>query len=121
MFEYWKSLSQKHKVLLLHWDLAAGKTVLTKWFVEWLWLNPDLVQSPTYTYINIYDNKILHIDMYRLEKFDDMVEKWILDHISNFEYIIIERPKFEDKLDLDTYLKLQIDKLPENKREISII
>lgn len=120
MQNFWKELSQKHKIILLNWELAAGKTLLTKWFTQWLWMDPNIVQSPTYTYINIYWNKVLHIDMYRLESFDDLVEKWILDHISQFEYILIERPKYINQLDLDEYLELEIKKLPNNKREITI-
>ena len=66
MHEFWKSLALKNKVLLLKWDLWAGKTTLIKWFAEWLWIDPEKVQSPTYAYVNIYDDKLLHIDMYRL-------------------------------------------------------
>ncbi|MFZ5341811.1 MAG: tRNA (adenosine(37)-N6)-threonylcarbamoyltransferase complex ATPase subunit type 1 TsaE [Patescibacteria group bacterium] len=33
------------------------------------------MQSPTYTYMNIYDNKFLHIDLYRMEDEKDFIEK----------------------------------------------
>lgn len=77
MHEFWKSLALKNKVLLLKWDLWAGKTTLIKWFAEWLWIDPEKVQSPTYAYVNIYDDKLLHIDMYRLTTFDELIEKGI--------------------------------------------
>ncbi|MBO7095090.1 tRNA (adenosine(37)-N6)-threonylcarbamoyltransferase complex ATPase subunit type 1 TsaE [bacterium] len=38
-------------------------------------MDPKKVQSPTYTYVNVYDDKLLHIDMYRLETFKDLIEK----------------------------------------------
>ncbi len=79
-------------------DLGTGKTTFAKGFAEGLGISPEQVQSPTYTYINVYDNKLLHIDLYRLENFDDLVEKGILDQIENYDYILIERPKWIEKL-----------------------
>jgi len=35
MLEFWKKLSSEAKILLLEWDLWAGKTLLTKWFAKW--------------------------------------------------------------------------------------
>ncbi|MDR0282058.1 MAG: tRNA (adenosine(37)-N6)-threonylcarbamoyltransferase complex ATPase subunit type 1 TsaE [Candidatus Peribacteria bacterium] len=61
-------------------------------------MNSEQVQSPTYTYINVYDNKLLHVDLYRLEHFGDLVEKGILDQMENYDYILIERPKWIEKL-----------------------
>ena len=107
MHEFWKSLALKNKVLLLKWDLWAGKTTLIKWFAEWLWIDPEKVQSPTYAYVNIYDDKLLHIDMYRLTTFD-------------FDNVVIEWPKWEDKLDLETPLVVRIDKVSASERDVVI-
>ena len=119
MYNYWKSLSNKNKVLLLKWELWAWKTTLIKWFAEWLWINPEKVQSPTYAYVNIYDDKLLHIDMYRLSTYDELVEKGILNQISDFDNIVIERPKWEDELDLENPLIIQIDKISAQDREVT--
>lgn len=121
MLGFGKKLAEKYKIILLEGELGAGKTLLTKWFASKLGINESLVQSPTYAYVNIYENKILHIDMYRLERFEDMVEKWILDQINSFEYIVIERPKFIDKLWLSNYTMVKIEKVGEEKRNIKII
>ena len=119
MHEFWKSLALKNKVLLLKWDLWAGKTTLIKWFAEWLWIDPEKVQSPTYAYVNIYDDKLLHIDMYRLSAYDELVEKGILNQISDFDNVVIERPKWEDELDLENPLIIQIDKISAQDREVT--
>ena len=119
MYEYWKSLSKKNKVLLLKWELWAWKTTLIKWFAEWLWINPEKVQSPTYAYVNIYDDKLLHIDMYRLSSYDELIEKWILNQISDFDNVVIEWPKWENELDLEDPLIIQIDKISAQDREVS--
>jgi len=110
MFDLWVELSKKYKNLLLIWDLWAGKTLLTKWFAKWLWIDENIVQSPTYAYLNSYDWKILHIDMYRIETEHDIWEKWINDQIANHDYIVIEWPKFIDSLDLNNYVTVHISK-----------
>ena len=59
--------------------------------------------------------------MYRLEQFDEMIEKGILDQLSNFSYILIERPKWEKELGLSRAVKLEIKKLNENERTVELI
>lgn len=119
MYNYWKSLSNKNKVLLLKWELWAWKTTLIKWFADWLWINPEKVQSPTYAYVNIYDDRLLHIDMYRLSSYDELIEKGILNQISDFDNVVIEWPKWENELDLENPLTIQIDKISAQDREVS--
>lgn len=105
-------------MLLLSGELGAGKTTLIKGFAEGLGINPEQVQSPTYAYLNIYENKLLHIDMYRLSSFEELVEKGILNQISEFEWIVIERPKWIDQLDLENPLALRIEKISASEREL---
>ena len=111
-------LAKQHKILLLEWDLGAGKTTLSKGFAKWLGIEENKVQSPTYTYINTYDNKLLHVDMWRLESYEDLVKKGIQHEIEQAEYILIERPKFTDQLDLYKPLHLTIKKISHTQREI---
>ena len=119
MFEYGKMLAKEHKILLVHGELGAGKTLLTKGFAQWLGLNENVVQSPTYAYLNIYGEKLLHIDMYRIKEYNELVEKWIIDQINEFDYIVIERPKFIDQLPIHNFLTLHITKTSETEREIN--
>ncbi len=120
MLEFWIALAKEHKILLLHGELWAGKTLLTKWFAKWLWLNEHHVQSPTYAYLNVYDWKLLHIDMYRIKEFNELVEKWIIDQINEFEYIVIERPKFIDQLPFKNSTQITIKKISESERNIEV-
>ncbi len=116
--------------ILLYGDLGAGKTQFVKWIAKGLGISPDIVQSPTYTYLNVYQDKLLHIDMYRLiEKlniewkgavWEELIEKWILEEIQNYPYVAIEWPILED-LYADKYWKsVEIQKLDENTREVII-
>lgn len=120
MFEFGKKLAKKANVILLEGDLWAGKTLLAKWFAKWLWIDENIVQSPTYAYINIYDDKVLHIDMYRIESYEDLIEKWIINEINQYKYIVIEWPKFVDNLWINKYLEINISKKSESKRNLKI-
>ncbi len=119
MQKFAKELFDKwHKRILLYWDLWAWKTQFTQWFANKLGIEEFEIQSPTYTYMNEYQSKLLHIDMYRIEEIQELIEKWIIDKIEEYEYICIEWPKFEDSYIDDDFLKIQINKLDETKREI---
>ncbi len=120
MFDFGIALAKDHKILLLHGELGAGKTLLTKGFAKGLWLNHNAVQSPTYAYLNVYDQKLLHIDMYRINEFEELVEIGIIDQINEFDHIVIERPKFIDKLPFKKSVNIHIKKTSENEREIEI-
>jgi len=119
MLDFWIALAKEHKILLLHGELWAGKTLLAKGFAKWLWLNEHHVQSPTYAYLNVYGSKLLHIDMYRINKYEELVEKWIIDQINEYEHIVIERPKFIDQLPFKKSTELHIKKISETEREIT--
>jgi tRNA threonylcarbamoyladenosine biosynthesis protein TsaE len=120
MIEFWIALAKEHKILLLHGELWAGKTLLAKWFAQGLWLNHNTVQSPTYAYLNIYESKLLHIDMYRIKDYSELIEKWIIDQINEFDYIVIERPKFIDQLPFKNSTQITIKKISENERSIEL-
>ncbi len=121
MQDLWADIAQTHKKILLYGELWAGKTLFTKWFALWLGIDQKIVQSPTYTYINNYDNKLLHADFYRLENYQELVEKWILEEIYNYEHNIIERPKFEEKIDYSEYFKIKIIKTSDTERIIEYL
>lgn len=121
MYALGNELAKDHKILLLHWDLWAGKTTLVKGFAAGLGLDPTQVQSPTYAYLNVYQNTLLHIDMYRLTSVSEAHQKGILDQISEFDYIVIERPKRVEELDLGSYLTLQIEKISAGERHVTML
>ena len=93
---------------------------MIKGFAEGIGISPEKVQSPTYAYLNIYDDKLLHIDMYRLDSLEEMIEKGILNQISEFEWIVIEWPKLEDQLDLQDFLSIKIEKISADTRELTV-
>lgn len=121
MFDLWKELAATSKILLLHGELWAGKTTLVKWFAAGLGTNGDEVTSPTYTYVQTYDNKLLHIDMYNIKTYEELLHKGILDLIDQYEYIVIEWPKFIEQLSIESPTIISIIKKDSSTRELSII
>ena len=62
-------------VFLLEGNLGAGKTVFAKGLICGLGQeNPDDVTSPSFTLVNEYPLrlKVFHIDLYRLDKIEDL-------------------------------------------------
>lgn len=63
-------------VVCLFGELAAGKTTLIKGLVEGAaQVDPSAVQSPTFTYLHIYEGKkkVYHFDLYRLRDIDEFL------------------------------------------------
>ena len=114
-----KLLKEGKKKFLLKWDLWAGKTEFTKQLAKQLGIKN--ISSPTYTYINTYDNKLLHWDFYRINSEEEFLNLGIADEIPEYEYVCIEWPKFEHLYDDWEFTRIKIEKLPDNKRKIEIL
>ncbi len=113
-------INQKYSKILVYWKLWAGKTQFAKGFGKWLDINTNIIKSPTYKYINIYENKLLHIDMYRLDNQQSLIEKWILNQINKFQNIIIERPKYTQLYSWKSRTHIHIEKTWTNSRKVKI-
>lgn len=60
-------------VFLLEGELGSGKTTLIRFFVEEISGKGNYVSSPTFTIINEYPDKILHIDLYRTDDIEEIL------------------------------------------------
>lgn len=117
MMDLWEKIWEKYDKILLVWELWSWKTHFAKWFVK-KFSNKN-VTSPTYTYMNIYDD-ILHIDMRRIENEADFKKLGILDQMNNFDKILIEWPKFENYYSDEDFIKVEIKKVDLEKRLVMI-
>jgi tRNA threonylcarbamoyladenosine biosynthesis protein TsaE len=109
-------------VVLLIGNLGAGKTTLAKGIVKGLGAaQPDEVSSPTFTLIHEYSPSVYHIDLYRLDR-EDQVATLGLDEILDRTAVVLiewgERfPRLMPKERTEIYLRTTGD----DSREIEVV
>ncbi|PLX28455.1 tRNA (adenosine(37)-N6)-threonylcarbamoyltransferase complex ATPase subunit type 1 TsaE [Candidatus Parcubacteria bacterium] len=129
-----KNLSTQLKggdIVLLHGDLGAGKTTLTKGIVEGFGIDPNDVVSPTFTLMQEYQvdksaseqvSKLVHIDTYRLEDEEQLREIGVEDYLGEKNTVcLIEWPeKIEGLLKDRKTINILIRHSENDKRKIKI-
>jgi tRNA threonylcarbamoyladenosine biosynthesis protein TsaE len=83
---------RSHDVVLLHGDLGAGKTVLTKGVLSGLGFDPAEVTSPSFALVNLYPTKkfdVYHIDLWRVESGTDAAFEVGLDDITLGDNVVV--------------------------------
>ena len=115
-----KSLGRELKgkeIILLEGELGAGKTLFIKGLAEGVGVeNPDEVNSPSFTILNIYQGKfpIYHFDLYRVEEDPDIE---ISDFIGEGVVVIEWADRLKEKLE---GISIKIEIINETKRKIQI-
>ena len=97
-------------VITLSGKLGAGKTVLARGLIQSHLKSNEIITSPTFTLLNIYDPispAIWHFDLYRIEKSYE-IEELGLDEALSSSISIIEWPEIAKVY------------LPHNRLEISL-
>jgi len=109
-------------ILFLHGDLGAGKTTLTRGFLQGRG-HIGAVKSPTYTFVEHYSfegTRIYHFDLYRLGDGEELEYMGIRDYFRDDAICIIEWPEkakgFLPKQDLDLVISYE----DEGQRRIMI-
>ncbi len=107
-------------VVAMYGGLGAGKTAFVRGMAKHLC--PDvLVTSPTFTIMLEYTGKyrVCHFDMYRISTFDDLYNIGYFDCIDSDAVCIIE---WSENIPFglpDRYIKLTINALEDESREIT--
>lgn len=124
-----KNLAQKYKsggVFALIGPLGAGKTTFTQGFAQALGISQRLI-SPTFIVMRQYDiphkktGKLYHLDLYRLEKIEQMEDLGISEIFENPQNIIlIEWAEKLKHLLPQKAIKITFKHLSEDKRQIEI-
>lgn len=60
-------------VVCLEGDLGAGKTTFVKGIAAFFGIDEEVVSSPTFVYLNLYDRYIAHFDLYRLQSEEQFI------------------------------------------------
>lgn len=114
-------LVEAGQIILLSGDLGAGKTVLAQGICAGLGVLED-VTSPTFNLINEYegDLTVYHMDLYRLEKEEELYDLAIEEYLESDGVVIIEWPDLVYDLLPPDFIYIKINTLAEEEREISL-
>jgi tRNA threonylcarbamoyladenosine biosynthesis protein TsaE len=114
--------NSKNNLLLFSGVIGAGKTTLIKQLCKDIGVL-DVVNSPTYSIINVYKSKekpVFHMDLFRVKK-DEIDDLGLLEYLESGSKIIIEWPEIIiDELEEDyTHVRIYYNK--NNMRKLKLI
>jgi tRNA threonylcarbamoyladenosine biosynthesis protein TsaE len=117
------NFSQGRRVFAFHGEMGSGKTTIIKQLCIKLGCKDNL-SSPSYSIINEYlveadEQKIYHIDLYRLKDIKEALSIGIEGYISGEYYCFIEWPELVNSLLPQNVINVSITH-EDNMREISI-
>jgi tRNA threonylcarbamoyladenosine biosynthesis protein TsaE len=110
------------ETVLLSGDLGAGKTVFAKGIAEGMGIK-EVVTSPTYTYLNIYENgglTLYHYDLYRLKTSDEALELGLTDYLNVGGVCVIEWADIILPFINGRVIFVDIEKTSDKRRKITI-
>lgn len=111
------------KIIALHGEMGAGKTTLITKVVSVLGSHSTL-SSPTFSIINEYalpDNeKVFHIDLYRLKNELEAVEAGVEDCLLSGHLCMIEWPEIAPRIFPPDTLHCYLDRVSEYQRKLRI-
>lgn len=109
------------KIIYFYGQLGAGKTTLIKEIALKCGYN-GLVQSPTYSIINIYrtaTSEIYHMDLYRIEQPDQLFETGAEEYIFSGNYCFIEWPQWLESITDWPFCRIIFTVMEDGKRKIT--
>lgn len=125
-FELAKKLGKAlegNEVILLIGELGAGKTLFVRGLAAGLGVSDETyVCSPSFTLINIYEGRVplYHLDLYRLEKAEEMTELGLEDLLGNGVLAIEWAEKLPFEIKGVKLIKIIIEVPGKNRRKIKV-
>ena len=111
-------------VVALVGDLGVGKTCLTQGIARGAGVYQDqTVNSPSYILINEYEGKIpvYHIDLYRLERLEDIIALGLEEYLEGEGVCVIEWADRLGELLPESYIQVSITGEDEFTRAIEVV
>src|SRR6056297_1240218 len=108
-------------LILLQGELGTGKTLITKAAVSALGYQGD-VTSPTFNLVQEYqaEMEIIHMDLYRLDRSEELLEIGFDDYLNREAVIFIEWPELALPLIPADFIFINIEKIAAKKRRITV-
>ena len=110
------------KVVLFQAEMGSGKTTFISALLK-VMNSEDAVSSPTFSIINEYDipnNKVYHMDCYRLKTIDEAYDIGIEDYLDNNYYVFIEWPEKIESLWPDVFDVISITSKNKTERTLKL-
>lgn len=107
-------------VILLNGEMGAGKTHFVKGLAKGLGITEE-VTSPTYAYLNVYDDFLFHYDCYRLSSYEDALRLGLNDYFGEDCVCVIEWSENIKELIPDYAKTVEIEITGENTRTIRFL
>jgi tRNA threonylcarbamoyladenosine biosynthesis protein TsaE len=114
-------------LVVLRGELGAGKTQFAKGIAHFFGLHEDEISSPTYALVNEYDisfngiEKLYHLDCYRFEKPEELIELGIEEYLYPRHAItLIEWPERIEAFLPEKRIEVMIEGISVNERKIIV-
>ncbi|MGM9476607.1 tRNA (adenosine(37)-N6)-threonylcarbamoyltransferase complex ATPase subunit type 1 TsaE [Pedobacter sp. GSP4] len=109
------------KVFIFEGEMGAGKTTFIKNFCSYLGVK-DVVSSPTYSIVNEYvgaNGAVYHFDFYRIKDIHEAYDLGYEEYFYGGGICLIEWPERVEALLPESYIKVGISVVDENRRLFS--
>ncbi len=108
----------KERVFAFYGKMGAGKTTFIKEFCRQLGVE-TIVNSPTFAIVNEYvsndGQSIYHFDLYRLERWEEMLDIGYEDYFYSDNYCLLEWPEKVENLLPNSHVKVMIESDPDSE------
>ena len=117
------NLTKGYKKFAFYGKMGVGKTTFIIALCKELGA-VDIVNSPTFTIINEYrtrtGNAIYHLDFFRIKSVDELFDIGFEEYLNEDVYCFIEWPEKGEEILYDDIVKVFIDEIDKNKRQLKI-
>lgn len=122
--ELLKGFMDKYSIFAFSGPLGAGKTTLIRALLRSCGVQ-STITSPTFTYMNIYQNKLghkfYHFDLYRISSVDEFIDQGFNEYFYQPDsWVFLEWPEVIESLLGKQVCKITID-YEKDKRELNYI
>lgn len=104
-------------------SMGAGKTTFITALCHELGVKEDMVNSPTFSLVNIYETdkgeNIYHFDFYRLKNPQEAIDFGLYDYFDTNDLCLMEWPENIEEILPDDCIKVNINVNEDNSRTIT--